>query len=175
MKPLRAFTVRYTSPDGRRGEWLPATDDKFRTPREAMDFAAKELGSGYKVRSAYESESEKRRRERREAAIRADPTLLEREHYTARAEWIEANWAAFVADGLAKFRPLAQGGGKLPLSHRTAMQEIVHTIGSKAATVRSWYAWPPVNELGKCICRVVRLEKRAYCEVLRQLRRDGFK
>ncbi len=66
MKPLRNFTVRYISPEGRRGTWLPATDDLFRTASEAMDFAAKELGAGYRVTSAYESESCKRARLRRE-------------------------------------------------------------------------------------------------------------
>lgn len=67
MKTLKEFTVRYTTPDGRKGVWLPHTDDLFHTAREAMNFAARELGTGYTVRSAFESESAKRRRMRREA------------------------------------------------------------------------------------------------------------
>lgn len=174
MKPLRLFTVRYTSPDGHRGEWLPH-DDKFRTPREAMDFAAKELGAGYVVRSAYERDADKRVREKREAAITADPTLPEREYYTARAEWLEANWQAYVRQGLEQVRALAQSGGRFPGSFRPAMDGLAFTVRDKAVTVRSWLACGELSAYGKCICRVVRLEKRAYCAVLKQLRQEGFR
>ena len=62
MKTKRQFTVRYLTPDGRRGTWLPHTDDLFATAREAMDFAASELGEDYQVTSAYENPSSKKRR-----------------------------------------------------------------------------------------------------------------
>lgn len=69
MKPIRQFTVRYLTPDGRRGTWLPHSGDIFRTPREAMDFAAKELGPDYRVKSAFEGEFARRKRLRRELSI----------------------------------------------------------------------------------------------------------
>lgn len=61
---MKFWTVRYTTPDKRRGTYLPMNE--FKTAAEAMAEARADLPKGYTVTSAYESESCKRIRLRRE-------------------------------------------------------------------------------------------------------------